>query len=66
MLFHHFDIDRKTWRVLGLSALLLASAAHWVVPRMGLAGNDLADAGTGFLYGVAIAAVLVSLYRRRD
>ena len=65
MLFRQFNIDRKTWRAVGLSALVLATAAHWLVPRMGLAGNDLADAGTGFLYGVAIGAMLLSLYRKR-
>jgi hypothetical protein len=59
-------INRKAWRTLGLSALVLGIVAHWLVPRVGLAGNDLADFGTGLLNGIAIAAMLVSLYRTRN
>jgi hypothetical protein len=54
----------KTMMRIGMSSLLLASLARWFVhPTAALSANWI-DGGTGFLYGVSIASMLVSLRMR--
>jgi hypothetical protein len=50
---------------LGLVSLILANLAHRFVHPSARLPESLLDALTGFLYGVAIAAMLLSVIRGR-
>lgn len=51
----------------GMSSLILASASRFFLHPRGWLSADMVDAVTGFLYGIAIATLLLSVVlHRRD
>lgn len=65
MFFKSFQPGSQRLRTIGLISFLLASLSHWFLQPSHRLGSDFVDAMTGLFYGVAIAALLLSL-RRRD
>ena len=61
MFFQTLQPGSKALRTIGLVSFLLASLSHWFLQRSH--GSDLVDGMTGLFYGVAIAALLLSLRR---
>ena len=53
--------DPATTMRVGLSFLILASLSRWLLHPSARLSESLVDAATGFLYGVAIACMLLSL-----
>lgn len=49
---------------MGMVALLAAFLARWAVSRSSLAGSGGADAVVGFLFGISIALLLLSVWMR--
>ena len=54
---------------IGLVFLILASLSKWFLHRSASLSQNFVDGATGFLYGIAIGAMLLGLYlysRRRS
>lgn len=62
--FTRLKDPRMVFRI-GLSSLALAGLAKWLLPRTGWLPIAVLDGVVGLLYGVAIGALLLSLWRGR-
>ena len=56
--------NSKTMMRVGMASLVLASLARWFLHPNAFLSADWTDGVTGFLYGVSIASMLVSLRTR--
>lgn len=54
----------ETMTKIGYVALILASLFHWFLNPKPHFGSSLADAAQGFLYGIAIGALSVGIWRQ--
>jgi len=50
---------------LGLIALALANVSHYLLHRNGRPGTSVTDGVEGFMFGIAIGALLLGVYLRR-
>jgi len=58
-------VSPKTILLIGMAFLLAASLSHWFLRPSGAFGADLVFGTKGFLYGISIGLLLLSILKTR-